>query len=302
MRKFKLFLLTAAVRFQALFPLKVHYFWADFIAWILRNLVGYRREIVSINLGRAFPYTEKYYDEVAKYSKEYYRHMAEIIVEAIWFAGASPKKMYRSGLVSLKNVKAIEEAYSSAPSVVVLYSHCGNWELMGGLPHSPSEDSEGGVLNIPEDKLRCVYKALSNKVWDDFFRKNRTSISPTEDMMLESKQLLRYMLSHRNEKLAYFLNIDQRPDISSVDMGQFLNQPTRAFLGPAEIAHKFGYPVFYMNFERTRRGHYDVSFIKICDDASAMSPKDIIRRYYDCLEAEIRRCPPNWLWSHKRWV
>ncbi len=302
MKKFKLFLLKCAVRFQALFPLKVHYFWADFIAWVMRSVVHYRREIVAINLGRSFPYTEYYYDSLKQFSREYYRHVAEIIVEAIWFAGASPEKMYRSGLITVKDYKELGEAYEAAPSVVILYSHCGNWELMGGIPHSPCPDSPTGVMTIPEDKLRCVYKALSNKVWDDFFRDNRTALSPTKDMMLESRQLLRYMLSHRGEKLAYFLNIDQRPDVSWVDMGEFLHQPTRAFLGPAEIAHKFGYPVFYMNFERTERGHYDVSFIKICDDASQMAPRDIIRRYYDCLEAEIRRHPANWLWSHKRWV
>jgi KDO2-lipid IV(A) lauroyltransferase len=53
--------------------------------------------------------------------------------------------------------------------------------------------------------------------------------------------------------------------------------------------------------QRVKRGHYDLSFIPICDDASKMTPEELIRKYYDMLEAEIRETPANWLWSHKRW-
>ena len=81
MKNFKLTLLTAAVRFLAMFPLKVHYFWADVIAWVLRSVVGYRRDVVAINMGRSFPSTACYYDDIERFSKLYYRHMAEIIVE-----------------------------------------------------------------------------------------------------------------------------------------------------------------------------------------------------------------------------
>lgn len=299
MKKLKLALLTASARFFSMFPLKVHYFWADVIAWVLRNVVGYRREVVAVNMGRSFPASACYYDDIERFSRNYYRHMAEIMTEAIWFFGASPKKMLRSGLVTVVNSRLLGQAWDSAPSVIVFYSHCGNWELMGGVPHSKCADAE--AFPVPEERLRCVYKALSDKTWDEFFKRSRVSMSKSGDMMLESKQLLRYMLTNRNERLVYFLNIDQSPYTSAVEIGNFMNQPTKAFLGPAEIAHKFGFAVLYMSFERRERGHYDVSFTPICMDASEMEPKDMIRKYYDCLEDEIYRCPDNWLWSHKRW-
>ncbi len=299
MKKLKLTLLTAAVRFFSIFPLKVHYFWADVIAWVLRSVVGYRREVVAVNMGRSFPSSACYYDDIERFSRNYYRHMAEIMTEAIWFAGAGPKKMKRSGLITVVNSRLLEQAWNSSPSVIVLYSHCGNWELLGGMPHSDCADADRFPLS--EMQMRCVYKSLTDKVWDEFFKKNRMAMTPKRDLLLESKQLLRYMLTHRNERLAYLLNIDQSPYTSAVDIGNFMNQPTKAFLGPAEIAHKFGFAVLYMNFERRERGHYDISFVPICPDASKMEPKDIIRKYYDCLEDEIHRHPDNWLWSHKRW-
>lgn len=299
MKNLKLKILTAAVRFQALFPLKVHYFWADFIAWVLRNVVGYRRDVVAVNMGRSFPVSACNYDDIQRFSKHFYTHMAEIMTEAVWFSGATPKKMLESGLITVTNSNLLKEAWNSAPSVVVFYSHCGNWELMGGIPYSKCADAE--AFPVPESQLRCVYQQLHDETWDKFFQKNRTSLSRSEGLMLESKQLLRYMLTHRNDRLAYFLNIDQSPYISAIPIGSFMNQQTLAFLGPAEIAHKLGFAVLYMSFERTERGHYDVSFTPICLNAKEMEPKDIIRRYYDCLESEILRHPSNWLWSHKRW-
>lgn len=299
MKNLKLAFLTAAVRIFAAFPLKVHYFWADVVAWVLRDVVRYRRDVVAVNMGRSFPVRTCYYDDIERFIRNYYRHMAEIIVEAVWFFGANPRKMRDSGLVTVRNAEVLRQAWDSAPSVVVFYSHCGNWELMGGVPYSKCEDT--GSFPIPEQQLRCVYKALSSRTWDGFFKRCRTSMSGSDGLMLESGQLLRYMLTHRKDRLAYFLNIDQCPYVSAVEIGQFMNQPTTAFLGPAEVAHKLGFAVLHMSFERMERGHYELTFTEICRDASQMAPKDIIRRYYDCLEDEIYRHPDNWLWSHRRW-
>jgi KDO2-lipid IV(A) lauroyltransferase len=53
--------------------------------------------------------------------------------------------------------------------------------------------------------------------------------------------------------------------------------------------------------QRVKRGHYDLTFIPICDDASQTTPEDLLRKYYDLLQEEINETPANWLWSHKRW-
>ena len=70
MKKCALYLLLGITHFLALFPLKVHYFWADVIAWVLRSVVGYRREVIAINLARSFP--EAGYDHLVWLSREVY--------------------------------------------------------------------------------------------------------------------------------------------------------------------------------------------------------------------------------------
>lgn len=297
MKKLALYTLLGLTRFMALFPLKFHYFWADVIAWVLRSLLGYRREVIAINLARAFP--EAGYDHLVWLEKLYYKHIAEIAVEMIWFCGSDAKRLRKSSLVTIKNAEVLERAYRQSPSVVVLNSHCGNWEILGGLPHVECLDRE--AFPCPEENIRCVYKELTNKISDEFFKKSRLAMSPSPEVVLESKKLLRYMLSHRKDKLIYLLTIDQSPYVSAVDIGTFMSQPTKAFLGPAEVASKLGFSVLYLNFDRVDRGRYEVSFEEICMDASTMEPKAIVRSFYDKLEAGIRRHPENWLWSHKRW-
>jgi KDO2-lipid IV(A) lauroyltransferase len=71
--------------------------------------------------------------------------------------------------------------------------------------------------------------------------------------------------------------------------------------GAVGVAHKLNMSVLYMKMVRKERGSYEISFVKLCDDASQFSPEDIVRKYYVELEKEIQETPHNWLWSHKRW-
>lgn len=294
--------LKAVMRFFALFPLRVHYFGADVFAWLLGKCIRYRRDVVMINLSRSFP--QKRYGEISKLADEFYVHLAEVFVETIWFAGATPARLRKSGIVTVSNPEVIADAFAKSKSVEVLYSHCGNWELLGGVESYFSISiPDGDHLPITEDDLRIVYKKLTSRVWDHFIKENRAK--PTRDFqgMVETGQLLRYMVKNRDRKLIYVLNVDQSPyaGAGAYDIGAFMNQPTQAMFGPAGLAHKMGLCVLYMRFDRVERGHYELSFIPICEDASQMNPAVIVRRYYDLLEKEINDCPANWLWSHRRW-
>ena len=149
-----------------------------------------------------------------------------------------------------------------------------------------------------------VYKELHSKFSDEFFRLNR--VSALEEMgvecTVESMQILRYAIKNRKEKRFYVYIADQFPYASlNYEVGQFLNQHTLGMLGGAGVAHKLGHGVLYMKMKRVKRGRYEMTFETICEDASTMSPEDMMRKYYDLLEEEIRETPHNWLWTHKRW-
>jgi KDO2-lipid IV(A) lauroyltransferase len=299
MRKFGVKIVRGLVKVFGSLPLRVHYWFAGFITWIMRDLMRYRYDVVMINLARSFP--EKKYKELALIAKECYKHLGEIFVEAIWFGASSYKRLYKSGIVTVTNPEVFNEMFEKSSNTTVLFSHCGNWELLGGV--LGYRTSTGEKLILKEEQIRVVYKELHSKFSDDFFRLNRVNALERVgvECEIESSKILRTAIKGRNEKAVYIYIADQYPYMSAHNIGTFLSQPTFAMLGSAGVANKLGHAVVYMKMKRVQRGRYEMTFVPICDNASELTPEVIMRKYFDILEEEIRETPHNWLWTHKRW-
>ena len=288
------------LKMLSLFPLKFHYFMGGILSWLLGKVGKYRYSVVLVNLSRSFP--QKKYGEIKRIARDFYRHLGDIIAETIWFSGSSHKRVHKSNIVSVANPELVSEYFNNSPSMTVLSTHCGNWELMGGFFAFPNGGHE---YSFDEHNIKVVYKKLSNPVSDEVFRRNR--VSPLKEVgttcEVESSNILRYALSHRDQKLIYIYPADQAPYYhrGRHPIGMFLNQPTDAMQGSMGVACKMGHAVVYMKMKHVRRGHYEMSFIPLCDDASKIPADELLRKYYDCLEEEINETPHNWLWSHKRW-
>lgn len=289
----------ASVKLFGRLPLGFHYAAGRFATWIIRDVMRYRRDVVMANLARSFP--EKQYWELEQIADAYYDHIGEIVAETIWFGASDGKRLHDSGVVTVSGADVLNRCFENSPSVTVLYSHCGNWELMGGILAYPV--SGGGRLGFGESNVRVVYKRLHNGFSDAFFRLNRVAPLVEEKIActVESSDILRYALKHKGEKKVYVYMADQYPYQSAFDVGKFMNQPTKAMPGSVKLAHKCGHSVVYMKMRRLGRGKYEFDYIPICDDASRVSPEEMLRKYFDLLEEEIRENPSNWLWSHKRW-
>jgi KDO2-lipid IV(A) lauroyltransferase len=282
-------------------PLKFHYFMGDIIAFITGKLIRYRADVVWTNISRSFP--DKKYKELKLIYKDFYRHFGEIVAEAIWFSGSSGKRIRRSGIVSMTNPELISECFDMAPSsVTVLSTHCGNWELLGGLfNYAPLTRP----LTFGEEVMTVVYKEMSSKVADKVFRLNR--IAPLEkvgvECEVESREILRYAIRHKDEKRMYIYPADQAPyrNAGKHPIGEFMHQQTNVMLGSVGLACRLSHSVMYLKMKRVERGRYEMTLIPMCVNASEMKQEDLMRKYYDLLQEEINETPANWLWTHKRW-
>lgn len=294
-------LVKGLMALNAALPLKVHYGLSGFVAWLAGSVIRYRYNEVTVNLSRCFP--EKNYWEIDEIRRQFYRHFADIIVEAVWFGGCrKAERLKKAKIVSVKNPEVINGLYEKAPSVMVLYTHCGNWELLGGIASYIE-----GPTPINEGNYCVLYRALHSKMWDEIMRENR--FAPIEDRKnyqgyLESKAFVRYAFSHRNEKKIYNSNTDQRPYFEGSDsIGvTFMGKEVTTMSASAAIARKFGMAVCYMKMKVVERGHYEIEYIPICEDASQTDVKSIMDRYYELLDAELREQPFNYLWTHRRWI
>ena len=301
MRKVGTWLLMGLLRLLGMLPLRVHYALGRFASWLAEKVVRYRVDVVDGNLARCFP--EKSDAERLAIRKEFYRHFGEILAETVWFGACrNAKRLRRQRLVEVDNPEVAARLFEAAPSLVVMYSHCGNWELYGGI-----ESYSDSALPFTEQNFCVVYRELSSKVWNDIMRDNR--FAPLHDRehfpgYIETRDIIRYAFAHRDEKKVYNLNTDQRPYFASpanLDI-EFLGQPVKTMTGGAALARKFGMAVAYLSMRRDRRGHYTLHYTTLCEDASQVPVETVMKQYYALLESDIREQPANYLWTHRRFA
>lgn len=297
------YLLRALLFVFAILPLKVHYFNAVWLAFLVRRVFRYRVDVVRSNLQSSFPELDA--AALGRIEAGFYRHFTEIFTEAIWFGGCfSDRRLRRSRIVEISNPEVLSEAYDNASSIVVLYSHTGNWELLGGIA---SYNFTGKPSPVTEQNYCIVYRRLSSEIWDNIMRTNR--FAPLKDRKdfegyLESRSIIRYVLRHSKEKKIYNFNTDQRPYFSAPSFIRvnFMNRGCDTMSSAADLAVKMGMPVLYQSMRRKEDSHgYVLSYTPICRDASHTTSEEIMKQYYKLLEADIREQPENYLWTHNRW-
>ena len=288
------------LRLQGRLPLRFHYVLADIICWMMTHLLHYRRDTIVTNLARSFPKMHPW--EIRDLSKEFYRHIGEVIAEAVWMGGCRDlSRLSRQGIIKITNPETVQALYDSSPGVMVMATHCGNWELSMGLV-CDTQGSASSCLSL--ENIVFVYKRLSSPMWNEVITSNRTAPFKGEwDGMVDADKALRFSLQklRAGERKIYFYISDQCPYVTWKPIGEFLHQRTIATMGPAALACKSGMSVVYQKFNRVERGKYEITYIPICQDASKTTPEAVVRRYYDLLQEEIEQNPANWLWSHRRW-
>lgn len=292
-------ILIAMIRPWQYLPLGFHYAWGAFLSGLMR-VFRYRKDVALINLSRSFP--ELKYKEIRKIAAKFYKNLGQIAAETMWLGGRCRRKekVYKKGIIALEGQEDLYRAFEKG-SVMVLNSHCGNWELIGAYLQYTC-DVPGANFN--QDDVAVVYRRLHGKFSEEFFHRNRCALQTKDfDGYVESRVVMRYIARHRKEKKVYVFPNDQYPYGTAIarQTVNFLNQKTETMVGGAEVAEKLGMSVFYMNANRTAKGKYTVSYKKICDDAAALGTENIIIEYYRLLEQDIRKSPSNYLWSHRRW-
>lgn len=190
--------------------------------------------------------------------------------------------------VEAKNPELINRYFEEGKSVVVLTMHYNNWEWCVFI---------STLLNHTS---LAVYRPLQNKYFDIYMNKTRGRFG-TE--MIKDAAVLRRILKAEKQKEPVFLWLagDQTPPVFHKSWFTFLNQEAMFYPGPAFIAKRFNYPIFFQKIEKTGRGHYETSFELLFENPVEVSETEIITKYIRKMEEIIHEKPEFYLWSHKRW-
>ncbi len=254
---------------------------------MLYYLIGYRKKVVRQNLERSFP--EKSAAERLQIEKQFFRNLADIIVETLKLVSLSPEELAKR--VTIRNRQAIDFYLDKGIPVMALGAHLGNWEFMSAAGNA--------MFQVPIDG---VYKPLANSFFEEFmwFVRSRFGIT-----LVPMKSTLRHLLRHKGQARILTLLSDQVPPFGHIQFWtDFLHQDTPFYVGAEKMRTSFAYPTFFTGMHHVGRGYYEIEFqellpVPVPDENIEGHP--LTEAFARKLETWIRNYPADYLWSHKRW-
>lgn len=268
-------------------PLPVLYMISDGLCFIFRNCLHYRAKVIRENLSVSFP--EKSAEELADIEKEFYRQLADNFVETIKLLSISNATINRR--VSVENARLVEEAAATGDPVFLYLGHICNWEWVPAITHH---------FTLPKVTAQ-IYKPLRDRAFDRLMLRIRSRFNALNIPQDKAFKTL-FGLSRKGSFIVGILD-DHSPNHSrSRHFMNFLNHPgTIINVGAEEIGNRLKARYLYLDIEKLKRGHYRLTFKPIEPTEADGDSYPVSHAYMRLLETTIRRQPPYWLWSHKRW-
>lgn len=279
--------LYTVVTAVSLLPFRMLYMLSDLLYLLVCHVAGYRRKVIRKNLRNSFP--EKSEAELRDIERGFYHYFCDYIVETLKLATISREEIRRR--MTFKGMEHISRAVAEGRGVALYIGHYGNWEWITSIG-----------LHLPEGSRGCqVYHVLESRVMDHLMLRLRSKMDTDSVPMAETLRRLLKMKQAGVCPVVGFIS-DQSPIIYNVPYWTtFLNQETPFINGSERIARKLDYLALYLDVRVVKRGFYEATLLPIADHCSREPENAVTQRYTELLEANIRRQPAYWLWSHNRW-
>ena len=278
------YLLIPILYFFAYLPTYVLYKLSDGVAFVLRDVIGYRKEVVLTNLRNSFP--EKNEIEIKQIAKDSYTHLADRVVENIKCMTISKKEVLHR--TKALNIELINDLYDQNKNVVIMVAHITAWEYGGYL-----------LSTAGKHKIWGIASKLTNPYFNDMVQRTRGKMGMYILFMKDSSEFFKQPVMPQS--LGVFFS-DQSPSNREKSYwANFLDQETAFFKGAEVYAKLHDCAVVYAKIVQVKRGHYTAELITITETPKQTADNEITEKFVRLLEQQIRETPSNWLWSHKRW-
>ncbi len=256
---------------------------SEFFCFVIYKVLGYRKKIIRKNLDLAFP--NKSSEERKKMEWKIYLNFCDVFLEMLKTVSVSQKQI--DARLKLENLNVINQ-FKDKKSVILLCGHFANWEW---LIFARKE--------VQFTNSIAVYTPLTNKYFNDFILKTRSKFNT----LLISRYKLYSVLNQYKEdnNAVYTLIGDQLPQLRPNNYWRpFMGTTVPVFRGAERIAKKYDLPVIFAKTQRTKRGHYSISFSLISENPITEKEHKITDTFIDKLEAQIKEDPTQYLWTHDR--
>ncbi|WP_410221639.1 lysophospholipid acyltransferase family protein [Pedobacter sp.] len=257
---------------------------SDILYYPIYYLIRYRRQIVRKNLLNAFP--DKELAEIIQIEKKHYRYLTDLMFEIVKLSSISKPELLSR--VKMKEHEQVQAYLKRGESTISCTGHYGNWEMCMVV---------AGIEFYAD--CNVIYKPINNKTFESWFNRLRSRFGNT---LVAMRQTPRQVIATKNETTMFCFASDQSPVRSEVQYTlNFLNQSTAVLMGLEKIARQTNRPVFYFEFNRVKRGYYEIVAIPLCLNPKQTKTHEITDLFFKHLEQTINKQPQYWLWSHNRW-
>lgn len=266
-------------------PFRLLYLLSDIVFLLVYHIIGYRKKVVRANLAMAFP--EKSETERRAIERKFYRHMCDMFLEMIKTMNISETEIKkRFVFTNIDDYLALEK---KGKSIVMMAAHYASYEWVISMNYYITFDGY------------AIYKKIANPYFDKLVHKIRSRFKahliPTKktgDLILKNEAA--------QKRGVYGFAGDQSPKSSKIyHWGDFMGIKSPIITGGEMLAKKFNMNMIYLNVEKVKRGHYQATFIPLSENVRAVPDYELSDRYMKMLEAQIRKAPEFYLWTHKRW-
>ncbi|MFA9289966.1 MAG: lysophospholipid acyltransferase family protein [Solirubrobacteraceae bacterium] len=267
-------------------PLNFIYKITDFLIFFVFNVFRYRTKLIKDNIKNSFP--EKSDKEIKEIIKGFHTHFSTLIAEIIKLFTITEEEQFNK--LTINNLDSFVNRPNKSKNVVILLGHVINWELLFILKNL-----------FLDTNIMGVYMKIQNKFWDEKILNLRSKYGVN---LIKMENTLDLMRNTTNDGSSFFLLIgDQSPHISKAKFSlNFLGRETPIFVGYDFLSVEKKFDVFYLEVESTKRGKYTLSLHDIKpENGEEFKELEISKKYFQLLEATIRKNPSNYLWTHNRW-
>lgn len=236
-----------------------------------------------------------------RWARDVFVHLGRGLAELILAQGR-----HRDALLDRVRIEGIENLEAArqrtrAGGVLVVTGHLGNWELgcaevaRRGLPVSVVyRDRAGSTLDTA---LLTVRGARTSRRWDG---------TGAEGIPMDGRAGIRVSRALEEGRLVVVL-LDQNARRHEGVFVSFFGRLACTRSGPLVLASLRGVPVVpaFMRRDPDGRGHRLRIDPALQLEPGASDDEEVLRRNLQqvtgAIEKEIRACPGQWIWTHRRW-
>ncbi len=172
--------------------------------------------------------------------------------------------------------------------------------VMWLVPHFLAVDVAGAATQLFQDKRVCnIYTPQSNAVLDAALKRGRGRFGLAD--MFARQESARPMVRAIKRGQPFFNPSDMDFGLRDAAFVPFFGQPAATLLAPSRLARSLDMVVQPVVGELLPGGQgYRIRFLEPWADWPSDDPEADAARMNRWIEGEIRRCPAQYLWVHKR--